>query len=47
MEWERSLIDRIESLSLEEVNAVAKKYMQSENLTIVRAGDFVGLSEDS
>tara|TARA_B110000037_G_scaffold174962_1_gene199383 strand:+ start:2079 stop:4811 length:2733 start_codon:yes stop_codon:yes gene_type:complete len=47
MEWERALIDRIEALTLEEVNTIAKKYIHPDTMTIIKAGDFEGLKNES
>lgn len=40
MEWEAELDQRLENLTVEEVNAAVARYIDPENLVIVKAGDF-------
>ena len=38
--WDAEFDKKLESLTVEQVNAAMKKYMSPENITIIKAGDF-------
>ena len=46
--WDRTLMyeaeieDRVEALTVEQVNAVVRRYIDPAKMTVVKAGDFGG-----
>ncbi|MDX1571952.1 MAG: hypothetical protein R3200_15830, partial [Xanthomonadales bacterium] len=46
MEYTQRLIDRIETLTPEEVVETMRKYLSTEEMSIISAGDFAAAKED-